>query len=130
MPEALISRAEEGARIMSLQDPTKKMSKSDPNPKGCVSIVDAHQVVDAVLARGVDHLGVAVGDGAAELLHNDRGFVQDGDEALGVGVGFGHLPGGVLEDLERCYREGAQKAMSISGRTLEKVYKRLGFLHS
>ena len=31
--------------------------------------------------------------------------------------------------LETCYRQGAQQAMRLSGRTLEKVYKRVGFLH-
>ena len=30
----------EGAKIMSLTDPTKKMSKSDPNPKGYISMLD------------------------------------------------------------------------------------------
>ncbi|CAM4000777.1 tryptophan--tRNA ligase [Catellicoccus marimammalium] len=37
-PEPLI--AKNGARIMSLQDPTKKMSKSDSNPKGFISMLD------------------------------------------------------------------------------------------
>jgi tryptophanyl-tRNA synthetase len=39
MPEAYIGKA--GARIMSLQDPTKKMSKSDENEKNFVSIIDS-----------------------------------------------------------------------------------------
>ena len=37
-PEAKIAKA--GARIMSLQDPTKKMSKSDSNVKGFISMLD------------------------------------------------------------------------------------------
>lgn len=37
-PEAKIAKA--GARIMSLQDPTKKMSKSDNNVKGFISMLD------------------------------------------------------------------------------------------
>lgn len=38
IPEPFIGKS--GARIMSLQDPTSKMSKSDENPKGFVSIID------------------------------------------------------------------------------------------
>lgn len=38
VPEPLISKV--GARIMSLQDPTKKMSKSDESNKGCIYILD------------------------------------------------------------------------------------------
>src|SRR5690606_4970528 len=38
IPEPFIGK--KGARIMSLQDPTKKMSKSDENPKSYVSIID------------------------------------------------------------------------------------------
>ena len=34
-----------GAKIMSLQDPAKKMSKSDPNPKGCVYILDPPETI-------------------------------------------------------------------------------------
>lgn len=38
IPEPYISKS--GARIMSLADPSKKMSKSDPNPKGYISLLD------------------------------------------------------------------------------------------
>ena len=38
VPEPYIGKA--GARIMSLQEPTSKMSKSDPNPNGYISILD------------------------------------------------------------------------------------------
>ncbi len=38
IPEPYIGKA--GARVMSLQDPTKKMSKSDPNPKASVALLD------------------------------------------------------------------------------------------
>lgn len=43
IPEAFIS--ETGARIMSLQDPSKKMSKSDPNPNGFISLLDPRDVI-------------------------------------------------------------------------------------
>ncbi|MGM9970004.1 MAG: tryptophan--tRNA ligase [Anaeroplasma sp.] len=38
IPEPIISKT--GAKILSLADPTKKMSKSDPNPKGYISLLD------------------------------------------------------------------------------------------
>ena len=43
VPEPFI--AKDGAKIMSLQDPLKKMSKSDPNPKGFISMLDDKQVI-------------------------------------------------------------------------------------
>ena len=43
IPEAFISDV--GAKIMSLQDPTKKMSKSDSNPNGYISLLDSRDVV-------------------------------------------------------------------------------------
>lgn len=43
IPEPFISDV--GAKIMSLQDPTKKMSKSDPNPNGYISLLDSRDVI-------------------------------------------------------------------------------------
>ena len=43
LPEPFIGKV--GARIMSLQNPTQKMSKSDPNPKASVSILDEPSVI-------------------------------------------------------------------------------------
>ena len=43
VPEGFIPKS--GARVMSLTDPTKKMSKSDENPKGYVAILDPRDVV-------------------------------------------------------------------------------------
>ena len=43
IPEGLLVKS--GAKIMSLQEPTKKMSKSDPNPKGFISMMDDFNVI-------------------------------------------------------------------------------------
>ena len=43
MPECLFPKA--GAKIMALTDPTKKMSKSDPNPKSYVAVLDPKDTV-------------------------------------------------------------------------------------
>lgn len=43
VPEGFVTKA--GAKIMSLTEPTKKMSKSDPNPKGYISMLDDFNVI-------------------------------------------------------------------------------------
>lgn len=43
IPEGFMPKA--GAKVMSLQEPTKKMSKSDPNPKGYISMLDDVNVI-------------------------------------------------------------------------------------
>lgn len=43
IPEGLLTKS--GAKIMSLQDPTKKMSKSDENPKAFISMMDDFNVI-------------------------------------------------------------------------------------
>lgn len=51
IPEPYI--AKDGAKVMSLQDPTKKMSKSDPNPKGYISLLDDINVVKKKIMSAV-----------------------------------------------------------------------------
>ncbi|MGI6662937.1 MAG: tryptophan--tRNA ligase [Bacillota bacterium] len=55
VPEPLI--AETGARIMSLQDPHKKMSKSDPNPSGYISLADSKDDIAKKIRRAVTDSG-------------------------------------------------------------------------
>ena len=43
VPEPVIQK--NGARVMNLADPTRKMSKSDPNPKGTVYLTDEPNVI-------------------------------------------------------------------------------------
>ncbi|MCJ8278082.1 MAG: tryptophan--tRNA ligase, partial [Bdellovibrionales bacterium] len=51
IPEPFIGK--KGARIMSLQDPTKKMSKSDENPKSYVSIIDSPKKISKKIKAAV-----------------------------------------------------------------------------
>lgn len=44
VPDAYIPKTG-AARVMSLQDPTRKMSKSDPNPKGTIYLTDAPETI-------------------------------------------------------------------------------------
>ncbi|PLR97615.1 tryptophan--tRNA ligase [Bacillus sp. T33-2] len=53
----------EGARIMSLQDPTKKMSKSDPNKKAFISILDDPKTIEKKIKSAVtDSVGTIAFD--------------------------------------------------------------------
>ena len=57
---------------------------------------------------------MAVGEAVAEELRP----IREEYERLMADKGY----------LESCYREGAEKARAISQRTLDKVYKKIGFL--
>ena len=144
------------AKVMSLSDPTKKMSKSDDNPKAYISILDKPETIvkkfksavtdsDAEVAYrqgkdGVNNLmaiySVATGRdfSAIEAEFAGRGY---GDFKLAVGEAVAEMLRPVRERydqymqdrayLEACYTQGAQRALSVSYRTLEKVYKKIGF---
>lgn len=72
VPEPIIPKV--GARIMDLQDPTKKMSKSDDNSKGYIALLDDLQVIKKKIKSAVtDSLGIVQYDpdnqpGIANLL--------------------------------------------------------------
>lgn len=51
LPEALIVK--NGSKIMSLTDPSKKMSKSDPNEKSCIYLLDSSSVIRKKIASAV-----------------------------------------------------------------------------
>ena len=51
IPDGFIPK--NGARVMSLQDPTRKMSKSDENVNGCVHLLDAPEVIMKKFKRAV-----------------------------------------------------------------------------
>lgn len=155
MPEAYIPKT--GARVMSLQDPLKKMSKSDENINGFVSILDEPAVI-------VNKFKRAVTDSEREVVYREgkdginnlmtiysvvtgQSFEQIEKEFEGRGYGEFKLAVGeaVAEQLrpirerfdkiskdkaylEETYRKGAQKAAEISERTLSKVKKKVGLL--
>lgn len=56
LPEPYIASA--GAKIMSLQSPDKKMSKSDPNPKGYIALLDEDSVIrKKIMSAVTDSIG-------------------------------------------------------------------------
>src|SRR5258705_12282322 len=58
VPEAFIPKV--GARIMSLSDPTKKMSESDDDPNGCVMLLDDADTVTRKFKRAVTDSGTEI----------------------------------------------------------------------
>ena len=51
IPEPLLVK--NGSKVMSLTDPTKKMSKSDPNEKSCIYLTDPENIIRKKIASAV-----------------------------------------------------------------------------
>lgn len=155
VPEPYI--AEVGAKIMSLQEPTKKMSKSDENPNAVILILDDKDTIIRKCKR-------AVTDSEAEVVYREgkdginnlmtiystvtgKNFAEIEAEFAGKGYGDFKLAVGeavadhlepvrtefarLVQDkayLKECYTAGAEKALRYSQRTLSKVYRKVGFV--
>ena len=154
IPEPLIP--EVGARIMSLSNPLNKMSKSEPD--GCVNLLDKPEDIRRKFKRAVTDSETAVRydpenkPGVSNLLtiySAASGKTVAEAEAEFDGQGYGAFKNAVgdsvvelfrpireeseklLSDkayLETLYRQGAERARAIAGRTLRKVHRKLGFL--
>ena len=154
IPEPLIR--DTGARIMSLTDPTKKMSKSDPNPKSCVSIFDEPNVIAKKIRSAVTDSEACVRyaegkDGVNNLMSIYScvtGLTNEQIEDEFAGKGYGDFKNAVADAviasleplqaefkrvssdrayLEQCMKEGAEKANYVSSKTLNKAMKKIGF---
>lgn len=144
-----------GAKVMSLQTPTIKMSKSDPNPKGCIYLLDdpafgrkkiMSAVTDSLTTVKYDPINQA---GIANLMSIESslsGKSYDEIEKAFAGKGYGDFKKAVgetvyntLSDLQKRYQEimdsgiieevlseGAQKASYVANKKMRKVKKRLG----
>ena len=156
VPEPYIAKV--GARIMSLSTPDSKMSKSQPEGcvflmekpediarkfKRAVTDSDTEHCVryDPAAKPGVSNLmqiyASATGRSYEEI---EREFDGKGYGAFKPAVGEAVVEvlrpireetGRLLADkayLEGVYRAGAEKAEYIAGKTLRKVYKKVGFL--
>jgi len=155
VPEPYIPK--DGGKVMSLAEPTKKMSKSDTNPKAFVSILDnpdaivkkfKSAVTDSdtriVFEQGKDGINnlitiysLTTGKTVAEI-ENEFAGKGYGDFKIAVGQTVADHLAPVRERFERlvrdpaylaeCYRKGAEKALRLSTRTLEKAYKKVGLI--
>ena len=154
MPDPFIGKA--GAKITSLQDPTKKMSKSDDNPKSYISMLDEPNVIMKKIKSAVTDSEACVRyaegkDGINNLMtiySCCTGKTFDEIEKEFEGRGYGDFKTAVGEAvvaelapiqarfkeliadkkyLEECMKNGADLATRISQRTLDKVMKKVGF---
>ena len=155
LPEPYIG--EVGAKIMSLQDPTSKMSKSDENPNSCIFILEDKDTIIRKFRRAVTDSDTCVRfaegkDGINNLItiysvvtgktfeETEREFEGKGygDFKLAVGEAVADHLAPVREEFTRlmgekdylkdCYTKGAETAERIAFRTLSKVYKKVGFV--
>lgn len=155
IPEPYIGKS--GARVMSLQDPTKKMSKSDPNPKGFISIFDTPETIMKKIKSAVTDSegGVYYAEGKEGInnlmeiyscctgltldeITNDFSGKGYGDFKKAVGEAVAEELRPVREKYEELMKnqdylkevaaKGAEKASVIAGRTLSKVMKKCGFV--
>ncbi|MBE6545835.1 MAG: tryptophan--tRNA ligase [Ruminococcaceae bacterium] len=155
VPEPIISQS--GKRIMSLAEPTKKMSKSDENANAVVYILDDRDTIIRKFKRAVTDSETSVRfaegkDGINNLMtiyscFTDKSLEDIEREFDGRGYGeFKRAVGEVCADalapvqarfrelladksaLEAQMRKGAEEASWYARRTLGKVQKKLGFV--
>lgn len=154
IPEPLMTTV--GQKIYSLQDPTKKMSKSETNPKGTIDLLDDPSAArKKIMSAVTDSLGIIQYDpehqpGLANLLTIQSVLSQEPIDSIVnrfQGKGYGELKREIgqtvydfLSDLQAKYKDvldrkivdqvlqnGAQKASSIANKKIQKVYRKVGF---
>lgn len=155
VPEPYI--AENGARIMDLQEPEKKMSKSSDNPNSYILIMDSPEVIRKKISRAVtDSIGIVKysdeQSGVKNLmtiLSTITGMSMEDIEKKYEGQGYAQFKKDVGECivaelepiqtrakellgdkayLEKVYKRGAEKANYASMKTLRKMQKKIGFI--
>ncbi len=156
VPKGVLTKV--GAKVMSLQDPLSKMSKSDPNPKSYISVLDD----DATIMKKFKS---AVTDSETEIRFDpeNKPGVSNLLTILAVaqkksidevvkefdGLMYGHLKvrtgeavcemlkpmkdeyNHLIKDeayLMKCAKEGAEKAQAIAADTLNRFKKAIGFV--
>ncbi|MGL4696066.1 tryptophan--tRNA ligase [Enterococcus larvae] len=153
MPEVKI--AEQGSRVMSLQTPTSKMSKSDTNAKGFISMLDEPNVIRKKIKSAVtDSTGVIEYDpenkpGISNLLSifssvTDRSIDELAEAYNGKGYGefksdLAEAVVALLEPIQERYNEllvsdeldeildrGAEQARFVANKTLQRMKNAVG----
>lgn len=153
VPEISIPKV--GARIMSLQEPTKKMSKSDPNPKSFITPLDEpNQIIKKIKSAVTDSEGIVKYDkenkpGISNLLSIYSILAKkpiSEIEEMYVGKGYGDFKGDLAEvvvnvfkpiqekyynlmessELDDILDRGAEKANLVASRTLKKMENAMG----
>jgi len=155
VPEALIPKT--GGKVNSLADPSGKMSKSDPNENAYILLLDEPDVVMRKFKRAVTDSGgeikhSAEKKGISNLLNIYSGVTGKSVAAAEKefeGCGYGGFKTAVAEAVidflkprqaeykkisaDKAYlaetlEKGREKAAFIAGKTLQKVYRKIGLL--
>ena len=153
VPQAYIPKV--GARIMSLSDPTKKMSKSDDDPNGCVMLLDDPEAVSRKFKRAVTDSGTEITfddsrpaitnlltiyqlltgqpTGEIESHFAGKGYARLKQDLADVTVEFlrpfqERVKGIGAEELNRILGQGREKARQIAGTTLANAYAAMGIV--
>lgn len=154
VPEPYILK--EGAKIMSLQDPAKKMSKSDENPNASVYLTDDRDAIVRKFKRAVTDsdneiyfsedkpgisnlLNIYAAFAGVSLAEAEKTFAGKGygEFKLAVGETVADVLTPVLAEQRRLLADkhylagvlasGAERAFKAARRTLSKVYRKVGF---
>ncbi|WP_454053224.1 tryptophan--tRNA ligase [Clostridium sp. Marseille-Q7071] len=155
IPEAYVGKT--GAKIMDLQNPEKKMSKSENNPNGYILIMDPPEVIRKKISRAVtDSLGVVKYNddqlgvkNLMTILSTITGMTMEEIEKKYEGLGYAEFKKDVgeaiiselepvqkkvkelLENkdyLEEIYKKGSEKANYVATKTLRKMQKKIGLI--
>lgn len=154
VPEPMILKF--GARIMSLTDPTKKMSKSDSDPNNRINLLDESSVIKKKIMRAVTDSETEIRldwenkPGVSNLLTIYSLFTgMEIEEVVNKfkGQGYGTLKKELAEvvidkltviqknykDLSRDYvlkvlKEGAERAQAVAEKTLKEVKEKMGLI--
>ena len=151
IPDAYIPPV--GAKIMSLQDPAKKMSKSDENVAGSIFLLDDADTITKKIKRAVTDSGTDIKfdderpaiTNLLTIYHLLTGKSNDECEARFAGKGYGQFKNELAEvvveflrpfqqkvkeyddaSLNSILKPGAEKARDIAVETLENVYRKMG----
>lgn len=154
VPEPFIGKA--GARVMSLQEPSKKMSKSDTNQKSFILVTESPDSIVKKIKSAVTDSEASVyyskeKPGVSNLMEiysacTGKSFDDITDEFAGKGYGDfkAAVAEAVVEELRplqteyarlisdkayltECAAKGAEKASRIADRTVKKCMKKIGF---
>lgn len=153
IPEPLIPK--KGARIMDLQDPSKKMDKSSDNEKGCIFLLEPINSIKKKIKSAVTDLETCVRydkekkPGISNLMTiystiTELSFAEI--EAKYVGKGYGDFKKDLAEivacevgkvqenfnriinsqELESILNQGKERANLIANRKIDKIFKKIG----
>ncbi|AAK78603.1 tryptophanyl-tRNA synthetase [Clostridium acetobutylicum DSM 1731] len=155
IPEGYIPTG--GAKIMSLQEPLKKMSKSSDNPNSFILIMDPPEVIKRKIARAVtDNVGVVKYTDDQPGVKNLMNImscctgmsvkdIEDKYEGQGYSKFKEDVADALIQELEpiqnkvnellkdKAYlqdicKKGAQKASYIANKTVSKMMRKVGFI--